>query len=122
MAWSAELNQKKEEWLAHNKYMHDTTGSSITRGRDEREALLKLFDRATKVANPKKLHLTLAGIYERSGQDDMAAQTLKTATRRFGQSAKVWLAHIRAQILHVGDKNADPESVRKALLLFGLGV
>ena len=26
----------------------------------------KLFDRATKVANPKKLHLTLAGIYERS--------------------------------------------------------
>jgi rRNA biogenesis protein RRP5 len=80
-----------------------------------REALLKLFDRATKVANPKKLHLTLAGIYERSGQDDMAAQTLKTATRRFGQSAKVWLAHIRAHILHVGDKNADPESVRKAL-------
>jgi len=80
-----------------------------------REALLKLFDRATKVANPKKLHLTLAGIYERSGQDDMSAQTLKTATRRFGQSAKVWLAHIRAQILHVGDKNADPESVRKAL-------
>ena len=80
-----------------------------------REALLKLFYRATKVANPKKLHLTLAGIYDRSGQDDMAAQTLKTATRRFGQSAKVWLAHIRAQILHVGDKNADPESVRKAL-------
>ena len=80
-----------------------------------REALLRLFDRATKVANPKKLHLTLAGIYERDGADDMATQTLKTAVRRFSQSAKVWLAYIRAAIVLTGSKSADSEQIRKAL-------
>ena len=79
-----------------------------------REALLKLFDRATKVANPKKLHLTLAGIYERSGDEAAATQTLKTAARRFSQSAKVWLALIRAAIVMSG-ANPDPEGVKRAL-------
>jgi rRNA biogenesis protein RRP5 len=64
------------------------------------------------VANPKKLHLTLAGIYERDGNQEMAGQTLKTAVRRFSQSAKVWLAHIRGAIVADG---GDPDDVRKAL-------
>jgi len=90
-----------------------------------REALLRLFERAVKLANPKKLHLTLAGIYERSGQDEMAQQTLKTAVRKFSQSAKVWLAHIRAAIVlggggaggggASGGSTPDPEGVRRAL-------
>ena len=79
-----------------------------------REALLKLFERAVKVANPEKLHLTLAGIYERSGDEAAATQTLKTAARRFSQSAKVWLALIRAAIVMSG-ANPDPEGVKRAL-------
>ena len=65
MAWSAELNQKKEEWLAHNKYMHDTTGSSITRGRDEREALLKLKKELTLQVKKDTVQLTDRGKSER---------------------------------------------------------
>ena len=54
-------------------------------------------ERACKVANPKKLHRALAGIKERAGTTREGTD-LARATRKFGTSAKVWLAHIRAAI------------------------
>mmetsp|Transcript_18755 Transcript_18755/g.30049 ORF Transcript_18755/g.30049 Transcript_18755/m.30049 type:complete len:574 (-) Transcript_18755:72-1793(-) len=107
---AAEEDERMNVWVAYLN-LENLHGKPTSR-----EALLRLFDRATKVANPKKLHLTLAGIYERDGDADMAVQTLKTAVRRYSQSAKVWLAHIRAAILLGGAAAAsDPENVRKSL-------
>ena len=44
------------------------------------------------------MHLALAGIKERAGDDEGRDEILDRATRKFGTSAKVWLAHIRAAI------------------------
>ena len=89
-----------------------------------RDAVAKLFARACAVANPKKLHLALAGTHERGGDFEAQTALLAAATRKFSQSAKVWIAHARAAILaKERQKNAqkktnesvDPDAVKKAL-------
>ena len=91
-----------------------------------RDAVAKLFARACAVANPKKLHLALAGTHERGGDFEAQTALLAAATKKFSQSAKVWIAHARAAILakeRQSKKNArenvdvsvDPDAVKKAL-------
>ena len=89
-----------------------------------RDAVAKLFARACAVANPKKLHLALAGTHERGGDFEAQTALLAAATKKFSQSAKVWIAHARAAILAKErqknaqknvDKSVDPDAVKKAL-------
>lgn len=55
------------------------------------EAVLKVFQKALQNCDPKKVHLALLGIYERSEQHDLSSELLKTMTRKFKTSAKVCL-------------------------------
>lgn len=40
---------------------------------------------------PKKLYLALLGILQRSGRSELCNTTLKTMTKKFGGSCKVWV-------------------------------
>ena len=88
-----------------------------------RDAVSKLFKRAVSVANPKKLHLALASTHERSGDFDAQAGVLQAATKKFSQSAKVWIAYARCVILAkkqttstIGaESSKDPDAVKKVL-------
>jgi len=88
-----------------------------------RDAVAKLFKRAVSVANPKKLHLALASTHERSGDFDAQAGVLQAATKKFSQSAKVWIAYARCVILAkkqttstIGaESSKDPDAVKKVL-------
>jgi rRNA biogenesis protein RRP5 len=53
------------------------------------EAVLKVFQKGLQYCDPKKLHIALLGIYERTEQHDLADELLKTMVRKFKQSAKV---------------------------------
>jgi rRNA biogenesis protein RRP5 len=56
---------------------------------------LTLFNRALQYNDPKKLYFALLGIYEnprqpQGPQHDMVDQLLKTMTKKFNTSAKVY--------------------------------
>ena len=60
------------------------------------EATERTFKRACQVANPKKLHLTLAGVHERSGNDANARRVLAEAVKKFSQArSSITLVPIR---------------------------
>ncbi|KAG0628431.1 hypothetical protein M758_1G025900 [Ceratodon purpureus] len=70
-------------------------------GNPPKEAVLTLFNRALQYNDPKKLYFALLGIYEnprqpQGPQHDMVDQLLKTMTRKFNTSAKVWLRQIQS--------------------------
>ncbi|GLJ04920.1 hypothetical protein SUGI_0006550 [Cryptomeria japonica] len=64
-------------------------------GSPPNEAVLKVFQRALQYCDPKKVHLALLGMYERTEQHEMADQLLKVMTRKFKTSSKVWLRNIQ---------------------------
>ncbi|EFJ26457.1 hypothetical protein SELMODRAFT_451250 [Selaginella moellendorffii] len=59
-----------------------------------REAVSALFERAMKYCDPKKLHLSLLGVYESTNQHEMTDALMKSMTRKFKTSTKVWLRHV----------------------------
>lgn len=61
---------------------------------DMQEAVLKVFQKAVQYCDPKKLYVALLGIYERTEQEDMADELLKTMVRKFKTSAKVRSQHL----------------------------
>lgn len=70
-------------------------------GNPPKEAVLTLFNRALQYNDPKKLYFALLGIYEnprqpQGPQHDMVDQLLKTMTKKFNTSAKVWLRQIQS--------------------------
>ena len=111
---SSDQDEKMNLWVMYLNLEH-------AHGKpNPRDAVAKLFARACQVANPKKLHLALAGTYERGGDFEAQTALLSAATRKFSQSAKVWIAHARAVILAKarnakGAESVDPDAVKKAL-------
>ena len=106
---SSDQDEKMNLWVA---YLNLEYAHGKPNGKD---AVGKLFQRAVQVANPKKLHLALAGTYERSGDFDNQSEVLKRACRKFSQSAKVWIACIRSVIVQVGQGLGDAEQIKKAI-------
>jgi len=53
------------------------------------EAVAKLFQKASQMTDSKKLHLGVAGMYDRTDQAEPAEAMLKAACRKFSMSAKV---------------------------------
>jgi rRNA biogenesis protein RRP5 len=114
---SSDQDEKMNLWVAYLN-LENAHGKPTPK-----DAVGKLFHRACLVANPKKLHLALAGTHERSG--DVVSQTdiLSNATRKYSQSAKVWIAYIRSFIINgSGDATAAsgsslsaPELIKKAI-------
>ncbi|KAJ3056513.1 Protein RRP5 [Rhizophlyctis rosea] len=54
------------------------------------ESLLKVFERAVTMNEPKAVHMQLVRIYQRTQKLDLAEQLFQSMTKRFKESSKVW--------------------------------
>ncbi|KAJ8754493.1 hypothetical protein K2173_005654 [Erythroxylum novogranatense] len=83
-----EENEKLNVWLAYfnleNQY-----------GSPPEEAVKKIFQRALQYCDPKKVHLALLGMYERTEQHRLADELLDKMVKKFKHSCKVWLHRIQ---------------------------
>ncbi|KAI3941901.1 hypothetical protein MKW98_009111, partial [Papaver atlanticum] len=78
------------------------------------EAVTKTFQRSLQYCDPKKIHLALLGMYERTGQHKLANDLLEQISKKFKHSCKVWLKRVQ-NILKQG-KDGVQEIVKRALL------
>lgn len=83
-----EESEKLNIWVAYfnleNKY-----------GNPPEDVVSKLFQRALQQCEPKKLHLLLLGMYERTEQHNMADELLDRMVKKFKRSCKVWLRRVQ---------------------------
>ncbi|XP_057422928.1 rRNA biogenesis protein RRP5 [Lotus japonicus] len=102
-----EENEKLNIWKAYfnleNKY-----------GNPKEEAVMKVFQRALQYNDPKKVHLALLGMYDRTEQHDLADELLNKMTKKFKHSCKVWLR--RVQSLMKQKQDSVQPVVNRALL------
>ncbi|XP_061360719.1 rRNA biogenesis protein RRP5 isoform X2 [Gastrolobium bilobum] len=84
-----EENEKLNIWKAYfnleNKY-----------GNPREEAVMKVFQRALQYNDPKKVHLALLGMYERTEQHNLADELLSKMSKKFKHSCKVWLRRVQS--------------------------
>ncbi|KAL5101431.1 hypothetical protein RYX36_005758 [Vicia faba] len=101
-----EENEKFNIWKAYfnleNKY-----------GNPKEEAVMKVFQRALQCNDPKKVHLALLGMFERTEQHSLADELLNKMTKKFKHSCKVWLRRVQNHLLQ---KKDDVPVVERALL------
>lgn len=64
-------------------------------GNPPEEAVVKVFQRALQYCDPKKVHLALLGMYERTEQHKLADELLEKMTKKFKHSCKVWLRRVQ---------------------------
>ncbi|KAJ6846908.1 rRNA biogenesis protein RRP5 [Iris pallida] len=83
-------------------------------GNPPEDAVKKTFHRALQYCDPKKVHLSLLGMYERTEQHKLAEDLLERMTKRFRTSCKVWLQQV--QILLRQGKDGIQSVVNRALL------
>ena len=57
-----------------------------------KDAVKKIFQRALQYGDPKKVHLALLGMYERTEQHELAEELFDRMTKRFKTSRKVSLS------------------------------
>ncbi|KAJ3043804.1 Protein RRP5 [Rhizophlyctis rosea] len=74
------------------------------------ESLLKVFERAIVMNDPKAMHMHLVRIYERTQKLDLAEQLFQSITKRFKESSKVWTTFGLFQL-----KRGKVEEARKIL-------
>ncbi|TYK02428.1 rRNA biogenesis protein RRP5 [Cucumis melo var. makuwa] len=79
-----EENEKLNVWLAYFNLENEY-------GNPKEDAVTKIFQRALQCNDPKKVHLALLGMYERTKQDKLAYELLDKMIKRFKHSCKVWL-------------------------------
>lgn len=83
-------------------------------GNPPEEAVQKLFHRALQYCDPKKVHLALLGMYERTEQHKLTDELLHKMIRKFKHSCKVWLRRI--QWLLKQNKDEAQSVVKRAVL------
>lgn len=54
------------------------------------EAVMKVFQRAVQYNDPKKVHLALLGVYERTEQHRLADELFDKMIKKFKKSCKVY--------------------------------
>lgn len=59
------------------------------------EDVEKIFKRALQTCDPKRVHLALLGMYERTEQHKLADVLLDKMTKKFKKSCKVWLRRLQ---------------------------
>ncbi|KAK8947319.1 hypothetical protein KSP39_PZI006890 [Platanthera zijinensis] len=64
-------------------------------GSSPEDDVVKIFKRALQTCDPKKLHLALLGVYERTEQHKLADVLLDKMTKKFKKSCKVWLRRLQ---------------------------
>ncbi|KAI8821806.1 uncharacterized protein EV422DRAFT_495369 [Fimicolochytrium jonesii] len=74
------------------------------------ESLLKVFERAVSMNEPKAVYIQLIKIYERTEKWDQAEQLHQVATKKFNKSSKIWTSFGLFQL-----KRGKVEEARKIL-------
>lgn len=64
-------------------------------GNSPEEDVERVFKRALQSCDPKKLHLALLALYERTEQHKLAGALLDRMTKKFKKSCKVWLCCVQ---------------------------
>ncbi|KAL6563943.1 hypothetical protein OROHE_005183 [Orobanche hederae] len=72
-------------------------------GNPAEEVVRKVFQRALQYCDPKRVHLALLGMYERTEQYKLADELLDKMSRKFKHSCKVWLRKIRSLLRRNSD-------------------
>ncbi|KAI3446386.1 hypothetical protein Pfo_003051 [Paulownia fortunei] len=102
-----EESEKLNIWVAYFNLENEY-------GNPSEEAVMKIFQRALQYCDPKRVHLALLGMYERTEQHKLADEMLDKMARKFKHSCKVWLRRIQSLL----KKNSDgvQSVVNRALL------
>ncbi|KZV37907.1 hypothetical protein F511_12189 [Dorcoceras hygrometricum] len=72
-------------------------------GNPPEDAVMKIFQRALQYCDPKKVHLALLGMYQRTEQHKLASELLDKMARKFKHSCKVWLSRIQSLLKQNSD-------------------
>ncbi|KAL3841171.1 hypothetical protein ACJIZ3_025762 [Penstemon smallii] len=91
-----EESEKLNIWVAYFNLENEY-------GSPPEEAVTKIFQRALQYCDPKKVHLALLGMYERTEQHKLADELLDKMTRKFKHSSKVWLRKIQSLLKQNSD-------------------
>ncbi|EMS58523.1 Protein RRP5-like protein [Triticum urartu] len=83
-----EEDEKLNVWVAYFNLENEY-------GSPREDAVKKIFQRAVQYCDPKKVHLALLGMYERTQQHQLADELLDRMTRRFRTSRKIWFHRIQ---------------------------
>ncbi|KAL2480440.1 RNA binding [Abeliophyllum distichum] len=83
-----EESEKLNVWVAYFNLENE-------HGNPPQEAVTKIFQRALQYCDPKKVHLALLGMYDRTEQHKLADELLDKMVRKFKHSCKVWLRRIQ---------------------------
>ncbi|CAB4317299.1 unnamed protein product [Prunus armeniaca] len=104
-----EENEKLNIWVAYfnleNKY-----------GSPPEEAVMKVFQRAVQYNDPKKVHLALLGVYERTEQHRLADELFDKMIKKFKKSCKVWLRRVPDALTQQRDGIQDVVSQAEKVL------
>ncbi|XP_016442839.2 rRNA biogenesis protein RRP5 [Nicotiana tabacum] len=102
-----EESEKLNVWVAYFNLENEY-------GNPPQEAVAKVFQRALQYCDPKKVHLALLGMYERTEQHTLSDELLNKMVKKFKHSCKVWLR--RVQWLLKQSQDGVQSVVNRALL------
>ncbi|XP_059646446.1 rRNA biogenesis protein RRP5 [Cornus florida] len=73
-------------------------------GNPPEEAVVRVFQRALQYCDPKKVHLALLGVYERTKWHKLSDELLEKMVKKFKHSRKVWLRRYQNVLEHNPDR------------------
>jgi rRNA biogenesis protein RRP5 len=104
-----EEEEKLNVWVAYFNLENEY-------GSPREDAVKKIFQRALQYCDPKKVHLALLGMYERTKQHELADELFDRMTKRFKTSCKIWLRRIHFSLSQQKDVEYIKSVVNRALL------
>ncbi|XP_078436680.1 RIBOSOMAL RNA PROCESSING 5 [Wolffia australiana] len=102
-----EEDEKLNIWVAYFNLENEY-------GNPPEDAVKKTFQRALQYCDPKKLHLALLGLYERTDQHKLADELLEKMGKKFKSSCKVWIHRLQSYLRQ--KKEGIQSVVNQALL------
>ncbi|XP_015695265.2 rRNA biogenesis protein RRP5 [Oryza brachyantha] len=104
-----EEEEKLNVWVAYFNLENEY-------GSPREDAVKKIFQRALQYCDPKRVHLALLSMYERTEQYTLADELLDRMTKRFKASCKIWLRCIQLSLKQSKDVEYIKTIVKRALL------
>ncbi|EEF30787.1 programmed cell death protein, putative [Ricinus communis] len=102
-----EENEKLNVWVAYFNLENEY-------GNPPEEAVKNVFQRALQYCDPKKVHLALLGVYERTEQHKLADELLDRMVKKFKISCKIWLRRVQRHLKQ--EQDGVQSTVKRALL------
>lgn len=91
-----EESEKLNIWVAYFNLENEY-------GNPPEDAVMKIFQRALQYCDPKKVHIALLRMYQRTEQHKLASEHLDRMARKFKHSCKVWLSRIQSLLKQNSD-------------------